>query len=216
MSAESIFHLRSLPDLDWVIYILVGTLVLLAVCRLLFTQNFEALFRFEQFKEVNDNQLLFGAVFLVVFSVLTSTLVYEFLITDYDFIFYNPYMKVLAVAVIILLFLGLRFVLDRILIYAFGLNYDHDAKLKAFNYFRVYAVVFMWITVLLFYFTDIKKAVLLIVLGILLVFIRFFSFSFFFREQEQKQRRFWYYNILYLCTLEILPVLVFFKFLNVW
>ncbi|MFV0505027.1 MAG: DUF4271 domain-containing protein [Lachnospirales bacterium] len=94
--------------------------------------------------------------------------------------------------------------------------HDRNFNLKTTNYFRVFSVVALWIAVLLFYFTEIRKPIILIVLVVILVIIRALTYRYLFINQPEKQSKIWYYNILYLCALEILPLLVVFKFLNMW
>ena len=57
---------------------------------------------------------------------------------------------------------------------------------------------------------------ILMVLLLLLITIRAYNYVFIFKNQPDKQSKILYYNILYLCALEILPLLVLFKFLNLW
>lgn len=216
-SIATVFFLeRPVDNLDWVIYILVSTLLLIVVGRLLFSNNYEALTNIERFQEINDNQALFGLVFQLSFAVLTGTILMDYLVSDYDYIFHTPALKVLAVAVLILIFFSIRSVLGAVAAYAFGISQDRNFNLKTTNYFRVYSVVLLWIAVLLFYFTTIFKPVILAVLMVLLVLIRISMYRYLFKNQPDKQSKIWYYNILYLCALEILPLLVLLKFLNVW
>lgn len=53
--AASIFVERPTESLDWVIYILVGSLLVIAISRILFANNVESLKKIERFQEVNDN-----------------------------------------------------------------------------------------------------------------------------------------------------------------
>ncbi len=216
-SIATVFFLeRPVDNLDWVIYILVSTLLLVVVGRLLFSNNYEALINIERFQEINDNQALFGLIFQLSFAVLTGTILMDYLVSDYDYIFHTPALKVLAAAVLILIFFGIRSVLGTVAAYAFGISHDRNLNLKTTNYFRVYSVAILWIAVLLFYFTGITKPAILVVLTIFLILIRVFTYHYLFKNQPEKQSKIWYYNILYLCALEILPLLVLFKFLNLW
>lgn len=214
--ATVFFPERPVESLDWVIYILTFTLLLIVVGRLLFSNNYEALTNIERFQEVNDNQALFGLVFQLSFAVLTGTILMGYLVSDYDYVFHTPALKVLAVAVLILIFFSIRSVLGTVAAYAFGISHDRNFNLKTTNYFRVFSVAILWVAVVLFYFTGIFKPVILVVLAVLLILIRIFTYQYLFKNQPEKQSKIWYYNILYLCALEILPLLVLLKFLNVW
>jgi hypothetical protein len=215
--AASIFLERPVESLDWVIYILVATMFVIIISRILFSNNFESLRKIEKFQEVNDNQGPFAFVCQILFAVLVSSLAMNYLTKEYDFIFHTPILKVLAVALIILLVYGLRNLMGMIAAYAMGISFDQNFNLKTSNYYRAYSVGVLWISVLLFYFSGIpQKMVILVVTGIILVFIRVLQYAYKFQNQTEKQSKIWYYNILYLCALEILPLLVMFKFLTMW
>lgn len=208
------FQIR--PDLvpEWVIYILVLSMAFIVLSRILFSNNFDSLRSLDKFQAVNDNQNLFGLSFQITYAVLLSTLIYNYLSGEYDFIFYTPVLKILAAAVLILLFFGLRKMLAGIGAYAFGIKPDYDFRQKVFNYYRVLAVMVLWTGVFLFYFSKLNQVVLLIALGLILILIRAFSFLPIFKNKQDSENKILLYNILYLCTLEILPVLVVLKYIS--
>jgi hypothetical protein len=215
--AASIFLERPVENLDWVIYILVATMFVIILSRVLFSNNFESLTKIEKYQEVNDNQGPFAFVCQLLFAILVSSLVMNYLTKEYDFIFHTPILKVLAVSVIILLVFALRTFLGIIAAFAMGISFDQNFNLKTSNYYRAYSVGVLWIAVLLFYFSGIpQKMFILIITGVILVFIRVLQYAYKFQNQSEKQSKIWYYNILYLCALEILPLLVMFKFLTMW
>lgn len=214
--ASIVFLERPIEDLDWVLYVLIFTMILVAVGRVAFYNNFESLKKFDSFQEVNDNQGLFGMMFQVLFAVLVSTILFSYFTPDFDYVLYTPYIKVGVLSALILLFFATRSTLGRIASFAFGISYDQSFNLKAFNFFRAYSVAALWISVLLFYFTAIDKLVLLLLLVLFLFFIRAISYLRVLKNKEAEKSKIWYYNILYLCALEILPLLVLFKFLNTW
>lgn len=207
------FQLRPYEDLDWVLYILVISMVLIVLGRLLFSNNFESLRSLDRFMTVNDNQNLFGLLFQTVYVFLIALLVYQFLPVDYDFVFYSPVFKIVVAAALILLFFSVRTLLSATGTYAFGISPDADLKLRIFSYYRVFGVAILWTGVLLFYFTAINPYILLVIIGFMLLSVRVISYSVYFKNRPNKETKFWYYYILYLCTLEILPLLVLLKFL---
>lgn len=214
--ASIVFLERPIEDLDWVLYVLIFTMILVAVGRVAFYNNFESLKKFDSFQEVNDNQGLFGMMFQVLFAVLVSTILFSYFTPDFDYVLYTPYIKVGVLSALILLFFATRSTLGRIASFAFGISYDQNFNLKTFNFFRAYSVAALWISVLLFYFSTINKLVLLFLLVLFLFFIRAISYLRVLKNKEAEKSKIWYYNILYLCALEILPLLVLFKFLNTW
>lgn len=214
--ATNLFVERSVADLDWVLYILVTSMALVAIGRVLFNNNFESLNKFEKFQEVNDNQRLFGLLFQFVFALLISALALNYFTEEYDSLLNTPLLKVVFLSSCILLFFGIRSILGKVASFAFGISHDRSFNAKAFNYFRVHSVALLWVGVLLFYFSSLHQLILAATLLFFLLLIRIVAYYTVMNHQEVKQSKIWYYNILYLCALEILPLLVLFKFLNIW
>lgn len=216
IAVSTFFLERPVDNPDWVIYILVLTLAFIVIGRILFSNNYEALTHIERFQDVNDNQALFGLIFQISFAVLSGVILISYVMPDYDYIFHTPIIKVITIAFLILVFFAARYLLGLIAAYAFGITQDRNFTLKTTNYFRVYSVGVLWFAVLLLYFSEILKPVILIVGVVLLIIIRFLTYRYLIKNQQDKQTKTWYYNILYLCALEILPLLVFLKFLKTW
>jgi len=214
--ASAIFMERPGGNLDWVIYVLFFSMLMVAVSRLLFSNNFLALNNVEKFVEINDNQGIFSVFFQIVFAVLTGALLVPYLISDYDFIFYTPVLKMLALAVIVLLFFIFRHLFGSLGVFAFKIPFDQNLNFRSSSYYRVYSVIVLWIAVFLYYFSGWPKLVILLASLIILLIIRILQIVHKYQNQPEQQTKIWYYNILYLCTLEILPLLVLFKFLTVW
>lgn len=195
---------------------LLASMALTVICKLLFSNNFNAIGNLNRFLDINDNQLPFGILFQINLVLLAGTLLVTYLSRDYDYIFYTPLYKIFAVMTIMLLFFFVRYVIGELTQYAFGVTVDRNYNLKVTNYYTVYGVLVLWIGVLLFYFSDFKQSVIAILVGVILIALRMIQFYYRFKNREGAQSKFWYYNILYLCALEILPTLVLFKILTVW
>jgi len=212
---SAIFVQRPAENLDWVIYILFFSVLLMALNRILFSNNFKALASIERFVEVNDNQGIFSLSLQLVFAALLGALLVPYIIPDYDFIFYTPVLKVLAVAVIVLLFFVLRSLFGSLGLFAFKIPSDQHLNFRSSSYYRAYSVMVLWIAVTLYYFSGLNRLAIFIVSIIILLIIRMLHIIYKYRNQPEQQTKIWYYNILYLCALEILPLLVLFKFLTV-
>lgn len=210
------FQFRPVENLDWVIFVLFFTLLLAAIVRAWLFHSFDFKGGMTQFRGINENQGLFSILTQLSFAMLFGTISVYYLTHDYDYVLYHPLIKVLAVAAFILAFFFLRNLLEKAGEYAFGMPSDQNIKQKTFNYFRIYSLVTIWLTVLLFYFSDFNKLAILTVGVAMLLIIRALSFRTLFKEKEEKRTGLYYYNILYLCALEILPVLVLSKVLNFW
>lgn len=209
--ATLIFNERPIEDLNWVILVLVITMGIVVTTRTIFSNNFESLVKFDRFQEIKDNQNLFGIVFQIVLAVLIGTIVVNYIQLDEAFIMNSLSLKVIGISIGILLFFTIRSVLSKMAIYSFKVPYDQNLQLKTYNFFRVYSVGLLWCTVLLYYFSNVPELYLLLTAAMGLLLIRILTFVKLYQNQSKKQSKIWYYNILYLCTLEILPVLVVLK-----
>ncbi len=207
---------RPVENLDWVIGVLVGTMLVLVVGKALFSINFYALGNLERFLEINDNQQIFALLNQVLFAVLLGALTVPYLTRDYDYVFYSPLSKTMAVAAIMLLFFWGKSLVSGLSAFAFKIAYNNSLNQKVSTYYRFYSVAVLWVSVLLFYFTGLPRFWVFLVCIVVLLLLRAIQFVYRMKNQQEELRQNWYYNILYLCALEILPLLVLYKFLTIW
>lgn len=211
-----IFAERPFENLNWVIIVLVITMLILVISKAVFSNNFYAIGSLERFVEVNDNQQIFSLINQFLFAVLLGTLCVPYLIEDYDYIFYLPIVKAVSLAVILLLFFWAKSLFAALGAYAFKLSYNNTVNFRVASYYRFYSVAVLWLAVLLFYFSDVSRLIIFLICLIILVLLRVLNFTYRIKNQQEQISKNWYYNILYLCALEILPLLVLYKFLTVW
>lgn len=211
-----IFAERSYENLNWVIIMLMATLLVLVISRILFSNHFYAVGSLEKFVEVNDNQQIFSLINQILFAILLGSLFVPYLIEDYDLIFFKPIVKAIAIAVILLLFFWTKSLFAVLGTYAFKLSYKNTLNFRVASFYRFYSVGVLWLAVLLFYFTELPRLIVFGACLIILVLFRVLNFTFQIKNQQEQISKNWYYNILYLCALEILPLLVLYKFLTVW
>lgn len=213
---STIFAERAFENLNWVIVVLVVTMLALVISKVLFSNNFDALNSLERFLSINDNQQIFSLISQFLFAVLLGTLCTTYITNDYNYIFYSPIIKAITVAVILIIFFWIKSFFSRISAFAFKVSYNNIANSKIATYFRVYSVGILWTSVLLFYFSDLSRLMVFVVCIAVLIILRGLNFFYRFKNQQEQISKNWYYNILYLCALEILPLLVLYKFLTIW
>lgn len=212
----TIFTERPTENLNWVIAILVISLLVLVISKVLFSNHFYAIGNLERFVDVNDNQQIFSLINQFIFAILLGSLCVPYLTQDYDYIFYLPITKALIVALALVLFFWLKFFFASLGAYAFKVAHNNTFNFRVSSYYRFYSVMVLWLTVLLFYFSDLPKLPIFLVCIAVLIVIRALQFVYRTRNQQEQISTNWYYNILYLCALEILPLLVLYKFLTIW
>src|SRR5690606_35653361 len=200
-----IFAERSAENLNWVIGVLMITMLVLVISKVLFTNNFYAIGNLERFLEVNDNQQIFSLVNQFLFAILLGSLFVPYLTEDYDYIFYQPLVKAVITGVILLLFFWLKSFFAALGAYAFKLSQNNTVNFRVSSYYRFYSVAVLWLAVLLFYFSDLPRLLIFAVCLASLVILRILNFTYKLKNQQEQISKNWYYNILYLCALEILP-----------
>src|SRR5690606_26706689 len=100
--------------------------------------------------------------------------------------------------------------------FAFKISYNNPLNLKVSSYYRFYSVAALWVSVLLFYFSGLPWLLVFILCFSILFIFRAIHFIYCMNYMLDQLSQNWYYNILYLCALEILPLLVLYKFLTIW
>lgn len=212
----TIFTERPVENLNWVIGVLVLTMLVLVISKLLFANHFYAIGNLEKFVDVNDNQQFFSLINQFLFAILLGSLCVPYLTQDYDYIFYLPVTKALIVALALILFFWMKFLFTSLGAYAFKLTHNNTFNFRVSSYYRFYSVAILWLSVLIFYFSNLPKLPIFLVCIGSLITIRALQFVYRTKNQQEQISKNWYYNILYLCALEILPLLVLYKFLTIW
>ncbi|WP_447951448.1 DUF4271 domain-containing protein [Chryseobacterium koreense] len=203
---------------DWVVFILVGS-IFLYIFMLLSLQRESSVrdFLLQKFPDSSNNfpsWLIISLVFVLLFSTLVSQFIpivprkiSEVQIMGYEL---NKFgFTFLAVS-------GIYFI-KNICSYLYYAGTGNSKKWKVF-YFAASKIYFVFSLVLMVacvvkYFYSIESLVSfnLLVAGFLVLFGFKLIFYFFHRDNILPQK--WYYKILYICTLQITPVLVLWKIL---
>lgn len=213
--ADSFFVERETQDLDWVLGVLLSVLFIVSIQRFLFTSNYFALRKLSRFLEINDNQFLFAIINQFLFALLISTLIAPYLTHEFDFIFHTTLVKVVIVSFFLVILFWIKYLFNILGNFAFKLNQDTALMVKTSSFYRSYAIGALWIAVVLFYFTSIPHLLVLILSAISLILLRGLQLRFNIKLQSEESSGSWYYNILYLCALEILPILVLGKLITI-
>src|SRR5690606_6726892 len=118
--------------------------------------------------------------------------------------------------VLILLYFLLKKIITNIGVYAFKIQVDRQKNSKITSYFKIYEVGLLFVSVPVYYFSSLHETTVLVAFTIIFLIINALKLRETFAGSTGKETKIWYYNILYLCALEILPLFVLFKFLTKW
>ncbi|WP_312355700.1 DUF4271 domain-containing protein [Empedobacter sp.] len=197
------------------------TLCLLLVCaaKYLFAKNFKTLDnKTEYMSFTDDNTTLFSFIVNGVTVLLISLLLVSYFDITYNHIpnFKFYYLSHVGITFgVISLIMLFRLMIEVIFYRVFYESSSVSYFMKSSSFVNAKNVLLLLIICFLFFYTQINKDYLMVIGFILLFLNRIFEIYHIYAKQISDNKSVWYYNILYLCTLEILPIMVLAKLLIV-
>ncbi len=202
---------------DIVLIILTVCLLLVCAAKYLFAKNFKTLNnKTEYMSFTDDNTTLFSFIVNGVTVLLISILLVSYFNISYNhfdnfrFSYLSRVGITFSIISIIMLFrLLIEVTFYRVLYESSSVSYF----MKSSSFVNAKNVLLLLVICFLFFYTTLNKEYLLIVGFILLFMNRIWEIYHIYTKQISDNKSIWYYNILYLCTLEILPIMVLAKLL---
>ena len=202
---------------DIVLIILTVCLLLVCAAKYLFAKNFKTLNnKTEYMSFTDDNTTLFSFIVNGVTVLLISLLlVSQFNISynHFDNFRFNYLSRVGITFSIISIIMLFRLLIEVTFYRVFYESSSVSYFMKSSSFVNAKNVLLLLVICFLFFYTSINKEYLLIVGFILLFMNRIWEIYHIYTKQISNNKSIWYYNILYLCTLEILPIMVLAKLL---
>jgi len=204
---------------DTVIIIIVACLLLVCAVKYLFATNYKLLGNKNEYVSfTDDNTTLFSFIVDGIMVLLMSLLLVSYFKIDFGYFpgFQFQYLAnlgitfaLISVVMLIRLFIEITF---------YRVFYESSSVgfyMKSSSFVNAKNIVLLLIICFLFFYTTINKDYLIIG-GFLLLFLnRVIEIYHIYSKQISNNKSIWYYNILYLCTLEILPFMVLMKLLTI-
>lgn len=203
--------IRSVTDNSWVFVVLLVVLILLGVSRWVFQKNYETLGNLNLFVENQENFYPFSLFVNIILGVLTGLIFYPFVDLPFDLGIWTKAVNVTIVIFCVLLYFLFRFLINGFLVYMLGLGDEFKNMVKVKVFFRAFTVFALIACNFLLYYSDFDKNIILYIsLGFLLLML---VLEYFYQLRKTDSFAIYgsYYFILYLCVLEILPVLIVIK-----
>lgn len=202
---------RNFIDQSWVFILLLAVILILGVSRILFQRNYASLRSLAVFQDNQENFFPFAFMTHVVLIVLIGLILLPFIDISTDFLSENNVINLFGILIFWFLF---RFFINLLLIYLLQMKDYFREIINTQVYFRFFAVFILLLAVLLLYYSSISNQIILVVslasIGLMLVL----EYVFQWRKIGSGWISHSYYFILYLCMLEILPILYVFKHWN--
>ena len=202
---------------DIVLIILTVCLLLVCAAKYLFAKNFKTLNnKTEYMSFTDDNTTLFSFIVNGVTVLLISILLVSYFNISYnhfDNFRFNYLSRVGITFSIISIIMLFRLLIEVTFYRVFYESSSVSYFMKSSSFVNAKNVLLLLVICFLFFYTTLNKEYLLIVGFILLFMNRIWEIYHIYTKQISDNKSIWYYNILYLCTLEILPIMVLAKLL---
>jgi len=199
---------------DTITIILVISLLIVCASKYLFAKNFKTLNnKTEYLSFTDDNTTFFSLMINALMITLVSTLVvshFDVQLTSYSL---GLPLRIAICFVVISVIMTIKLFIEM----AFFKVFYHDSSISFFvkssSYVNARNVIVLIISAFLFFYTNIDQNIIMLIWFIILCLNRVWEIYFRYSKQIVHNKSIWYYNILYLCTLEILPIMVLAKLL---
>ncbi len=208
--------IQNLATDNWITILFVFLLAILVILNFLFPIKFKAFLSFfkkEQFYVKYIKTFVVSDLFFLLFSFF-SVLVYAFLL--YKLVLYfnrseqsNHFLFYLQIAAYTFWYVILRFILGRIVQFLFDIKSFQDSLLlyKWLYLSKSALLLFPFLVVFHYYNLNFYYVIIAVFFGIILVYNYFVLIL---KNQKYIFKHLFYF-ILYLCTLEIAPLIVYLK-----
>ncbi|XCI75926.1 MAG: DUF4271 domain-containing protein [Flavobacteriales bacterium] len=206
---------RVVRDQDWMTVLFVMILLLCVVFKGLFYKNYVALCSLKAYLSVKDNFVLFTTSFLLIITLSYTFLVYIFCLKNHWPVRYGltSYKAFFFFFICLFLFSLFRFLINQLVFYLFNKKeyFSVFYQVKTFYEWRfLKIIVFLEIFITYTDFYDYRVFYLVVVVFAVFVFIRCLAL---FRGVVRVMAIPIYHIMMYICSLEVLPILVLFKYM---
>ena len=202
---------RNFTDNSWVFILLLSMIVILGISRILFQRNYASKRTLTVFQENQENFFLFAMMTHLLLIGLIGLLLFPFINISSEVSTAHP---IVSLLVIIFLWFIFRFLVNTLLMYLVGIGDYFREFINTQVYFRFFAVFVLILAVLFMYYSSIQPTLILYISLIFLGFMLILEYIFQIRKIGSQWMYSSYYFILYLCMLEILPILYVVKHWN--
>ncbi|MGI9525819.1 MAG: DUF4271 domain-containing protein [Weeksellaceae bacterium] len=198
--------LRNAEDFTWVFSIILGIGILFILLKFSFYKSFKALGNIKVFTEIEENILPFALTIHLILGCLVGICLYPFLNLPYG-LWQDLRLHLALVIATCSIFLIIKFLINTLIFYFTNERGEFRNIVRSKVFYKVYLALILLIGNLLLYYSSIEP---LYILYSMLGFFVITSLIEYYRQASNgKIFKYMnsYYFILYLCILEILPIL---------
>ena len=215
MKATDLISIARNPETnDIVLIILIVCLLIVCATKYLFAKNFKTLKnKTEYLSFTDDNTTIFSFIINILMIVLVSTLIvthFDVRIASYNL---SLPLRIFACFVIISAIMMLKLFIEMAYFKVFYKESSISFFMKSSSYVNARNVIILLTSGFLYFYSDLPAEYIMFFWFGVLCINRIWEIYFRYSNQITNNKSIWYYNILYLCTLEILPIMVLAKLL---
>jgi len=203
---------RVINNTDFITLLLLIGLLILVLAKVIFQDFFGKAF---QLKNENfENQYLISGFLTLVLLINFTILIIPFVknITS-SLYFTNIYIKYIAVFILLSVF----YLIKNLFFYLYHVILTNQESYTEFVQLRItntsWLIIYSFLMILYYFYSSFEKKYFTEIIIILYLFIKIIEWIIYIIQNKTEKQLQWYYKIVYLCTLEILPLVVIFKFL---
>lgn len=211
---ELISIARNTENNDIVLGVFIFCLLMVCLTKYLFAKNFKTLKnKTEYLSFTDDNTTVFSFIVNILMVVLISILLVSHFDVQISTFNYSLPIQLIACFIAISAIMLLKLLIEMAYFKVFYHESSISFFMKSSSYVNARNVVILIICGFLYFYSELDADILMIVWFSLLCLNRIWEIYFRYSTQISNNKSIWYYNILYLCTLEILPIMVLSKLL---
>lgn len=189
-------------------------MLLFVGAKFIFRKNIKSIFSYNRFLETRDNFWVFSIFINIIMSSLLGLIFYKtfklpFLKEDF-----SPLLSSIIIAFLIGLFFIARFLINAIVLYLTKNNSVFKQLIKSRTFLRTWTAVILIPICFIAYYSGISNSYVTYFVLFIMSFLFIAEYIYSFKSKLKPQNFSLYYFILYLCTLEILPLLFIVKWLR--
>ena len=205
---------RTFVDNSWIFVIILFTLLLMGICKLVFAKNFSTLGKLSLFTEVQENFYPLTFITNFILGILIGLLIFPFIELPFETSDNKNIINALVIIGLALGYLFIRFIIQTLIILMLGMSENYKELITVKNYFRVFTIILLFILVLFLYYSEFDSKIIIYISAAVVAMMLLLEYFYQLRKSGAIGIYGTYYFILYLCMLEILPVLFVIKHWN--
>lgn len=198
---------------DWVFIYLICIVSLFASSKLLFKNNIDAIFNYDKFIETRDNFWVFSIFINLLISSLLGLLIYRYFGTHKILSEYSHFINSIVISVVIGIIFTFRLLVGYATLYLTNNRSIFNLLIRSKAFLRSWVAVLLTPLCFLSFYSEFNSLYLLCI-STIIMFTLFITEALYILKNKLKPQNFsLYYFILYICTLEILPLFLLAKWL---